>query len=933
MSNWDNYDKILINYIYKKYKIALRSTPSENPSHEIEEIKIWDVEQDTFSPEEIQEYKEVLITMEQAERLREWRITIEEISRIWREQLWSEVESINQVEQNQERLNNMTRESVERRQWELEEAEESITQRLADAWSRASEQVREQASEVRNHVENASWVSSFINWLESAKQKWWIMWFFASIVLWITWMLWLNKANEAINEAEQAAEQAEEALNEQNIEQTKQTTKDTINESLWDYITDDNREKLNEAIDWLSEEQVRQLYHSIESWDFSIKDIERIVPNLFTDILDEAQIENIRTEIETTIIEKLSTSIKEEYGIDVEMDDKKRQDLENLVKENLELSDERIMEIREIVEKREFRYSDLSEVGWEVMFNSVNVMFWLISKWIVPMSNFTFNFVEASWKMIAIWAGALWINENISFENFQQKIEDMNESEKAMFVWMLYRKWGLFLSLVSNISEQVSRSAISMVTNTTVSSSSLISASVMNNFEKQANNIDRIARALDPSNLTDHRDILRAATDNLAKVRENYVMMDLIQQVDWDDANKYRQLKRLLSEKNISIPSHSENFDDLLRVLWEKNNISSAASNRWSITSRIGFWANAELNRLNRKLETISNAQKRMFNPNFLTGWLSKIREAINIPEISRMWDRLSFHFNSPSQARDALRRLNTLANRFPELLKWTIDKAPIIMVAWIAANSEEWVIESLKEQVPYLIPLVWPVMILMNSWWTWKDWIPKPIDPMNVWIWTALITVDWAILWREAIRSWWRWVWWYMMKPFMDVYSMGRWVADIGYSATRTVARWWIRSWLSHFWREAIRRVRNVPGWSRVRAMALIWVVGYIWINQLLKDWEQIEWIEDLMTNWELDMDRINEAAWELTDWQKEEAVSLILEDDWIEWLQIRVISNRMFIKSNNPRFQSDYFIHDYNLFELLKLDPDYDFEYTQNA
>lgn len=914
--------------------MTLRSTPSENPSHEIEEIKLWDVEQDTFSQEEIQEYREVLITMEQAERLREWRITIEEISRISREQLDTEVTWQRRVEQNQERLNNMTEESVERRQWELEEAEESITQRLSNAWSRASEQVREQASEVKEHVEKASWMGSIINWLESAKQKWWIMWFFASIVLWITWMLGLNKANEAANEAEQAAEEAQEALSEQNIEQTKQTTKDTINESLWDYITDDNRERLNRVIDWLSEEQVRQLYHSIESWNFWLWDIEEIAPDLFKDILNEAQIDTIRNEIETTVINKLSNTIKEEYGIDVEMDDKKRQDLENLVRDNLELSDQRIMEIREIVEKREFRYSDLSEVGWEVVFNSINIMFWLISKWIVPMSNFTFNFVEASWKMIAIWAWALWISENISFENFQQKIEDMDESEKAMFVWMLYRKWWLFLSLVSNISEKVSRLAISSVTSTTVSSTNLLSASAMNNFSAQADNIDRIARTLDPSNITDHKDILRAATDNLAKVRENYLMMDLIQQVDGDDASKYRQLKRLLSEKNINIPSHAENFDDLIRVLGEKNNISSAISNRWSITSRIGFWANAELNRLNRKLETISNAQKRMFNPNFLTGWLSKMREAINIPEISRMWDRLSFHFDSPNQAKDALRRLNTLANRFPELLKWAIDKAPIIMVAWIAANSEEWMIESLKEQVPYLIPLVWPIMILMDSWWNWKEWMPKPIDPMNVWIWTALLTVDWAILWREAIRSWWRWVWWYMVKPFMDIYSMGRWIGDIGYSASRTIARWWvIRSWLPHVWREAMRRVKNIPGWSRVRAMALIWVVGYIWINQLLKDGEQIDWIEDLMTNWELDMDRINEAAWELTDWQKEEAVSAILEDEWLEWLEIRVISNRMIIKSRNPSIQSDWFVNDYNLFDLLKLNPDYNFEYIQNA
>jgi len=880
-----------------------------------------------------QEYLDIRLNSNQERQLLKQELDAEHLEEIKSNSLSEQ----NNISQGYERAWEIVEEERRNSENNNENNIENFTSRLNEATQSAWQQVRERASEIKETVEKSEWISNVFSWLEQAKEKWWIMWFIAGIILWIAGVFWYKKeVNEQIQEAR---ETIENALEPEQIIETKNTVKDTINDSLWDYMTDDNRERLNSAIDWLSEEQVRRLYHSIESRNFWIWDIEEIAPDLFKDILDEPQIEKIRDEIETTIIEKLSTSIKEEYGIDVEMDDQKKQDLENLVRDNLELSDERIMEIREIVEKKEFRYSDLSEVGWEVMFNSVNVMFWLISKWIVPMSNFTFNFVEASWKMIAIWAWALWISENISFENFQEKIEDMNESEKAMFVWMLYRKWGLFLSLVSNISEQVSRLAITSVTSTTVSSTSLLSASAMNNFSAQADNIDRIARTLDPSNLTDHKNILRAATDNLAKVRENYVMMDIIQGLEWDNAKKYGDLTRRLIEEKIEIPRHAtDSFDDLLRVLGEKNNITSAASNRWSITSRIGFWANAELNRLNRKLETISNAQKRMFNPNFLTGWLSKLREAINIPEISRMWDRLAFHFDSPSQAKDALRRLNTLANRFPELLKWAIDKAPIIMVAWIAANSEEWVIESLKEQVLYLIPFVWPVMILMDSWWTWKDWIPKPIDPMNVWIWTVLLTIDWVIMWKEFVKWWiWmRWVWWYMIKPFMDVYSMGRWVADIGYSASRTVARWWVRSWLSQLWREAMRRVKNVPGWSRVRALALIWVVGYLWINQLLRDGEQIEWIEDLMTNWELNMDRINEAAWELTDWQKEDVINAKLEeDDLAEWLEVKVIADRVLIRSRNPNIKADWFINDsYNrLFEMLQINPDYEFEYVANA
>jgi hypothetical protein len=407
--------------------------------------------------------------------------------------------------------------------------------------------------------------------------------------------------------------------------------------------------------------------------------------------------------------------------------------------------------------------------------------------------------------------------------------------------------------------------------------------------------------------------------------------MNLIQKVDWnlDDASKLSQLKWLLSTNNIDIPSSTNSFDDLIRALWEKNNIATALNNRWSVLSSIGFWANADLNRLNRQLERISSAQKRMFNPNFLLNWFSRLRESINVAEVSRMWDRLAFHFDSPSQARDWLRRLNTLANRFPELLKWAIDKAPIIMVAWLAANDDRPFFESLKDEIWYLVPIVWPVMILSNSWWSWSDWFPKPIDPLNVWIWAALLTIDWALLWKE-IYTWWARAWlWYILKPFRDVYAMWRWTIDMWYSISRTVARW-NPSAMWNIIKEWARRVKNIPGWSRVRALALIWAVWYIWVNYLLEEWEQIEWIEELMIDWKLDQERVNQIAWELSDWQKEEALKVIIEEEGLEWLEVKVIANRLSITSRNPEIQSDWFI-DSELFNLFKLDSDYRFVYEQ--
>ena len=872
-----------------------------------------------------QEYLDIRLNSNQERQLLKQELDAEHLEEIKS----NSISEQNNISQGYERAWEIVEEERRNSENNNENNIENLTSRLNEATQGAWQQVRERASQIRETVEKSEWISNVFSWLEQAKEKWWIMWFIAGIILWIASAFWYKKeANEKLQEAR---ETVENALDPEQITETKNTVKDTINDSLWDYITPQNREILNRSIDWLSQEQINQLYHSIESWDFWIDDIQRIAPNIFTEILNEAQIEQIKQNIETTIIENLSQTIKEEYWIDVELNQEKKAELENLVRENLRLSDDRIMEIREIVEKEEFRYKDLSEIWWETIINGLSIMLWLISKWIVPVSNFTFSFVEASWRMIAVWAWALGINENITFENFQTHLEDMSDSERAMFIWMLYRKWWLFLWLVSSMMEHASRFTISSFTSTTVAGIDLASTSITNNFSRQAENIDKIAKTLNPSNLTDHKWVLNEAIRNLDKVRENYQIMNLIQKVDWnlDDASKLSQLKWLLSTNNIDIPSSTNSFDDLIRALWEKNNIATALNNRWSVLSSIGFWANADLNRLNRQLERISSAQKRMFNPNFLLNWFSRLRESINVAEVSRMWDRLAFHFDSPSQARDWLRRLNTLANRFPELLKWAIDKAPIIMVAWLAANDDRPFFESLKDEIWYLVPIVWPVMILSNSWWSWSDWFPKPIDPLNVWIWAALLTIDWALLWKE-IYTWWARAWlWYILKPFRDVYAMWRWTIDMWYSISRTVARW-NPSAMWNIIKEWARRVKNIPGWSRVRALALIWAVWYIWVNYLLEEWEQIEWIEELMVDWKLDQERVNQVAWELSDWQKEEALKVIIEEEGLEWLEVKVIANRLSITSRNPEVQSDWFI-DSELFNLFKLDSDYRFIYEQ--
>lgn len=925
--------------------MQLSNRPSNNPRSNTEEIKIKDVEQNTFSDEEIREYRELLINREQRERLEQWRMTIEELSEISREQLSDEVESDNSIRESLRRGREINNQWNESQNQDREDAE-TVLWRISETISNTWEQAREQTWELRQRVSQAESVSSVFTWLETTKNKWWFMWIIANILLKIAGFFWykkenldrLNQASERVNQAE---ERLEQALSPENIENIKETTIQTIEDSIWEYLTEENKQNLRLAIEWLNEEELNQLNQKIQSWELSISDIRNILPNLFNNILDEAQLELMKENLTEQVIDALKRSIKENYWIEIDDSPEKRQELENLVRQNLTISEDRVVDLMAIIQNnREIRYADLMPILWETAINWTKILIWLISKWIVPISNFAFDFAGSAYDMLKISASALWISSNISIENFHQTLINLPENERNMFIWLLYRKGWLFLNMVWSISEWIARLWIWAFTNTTVSWFDLFSDSITNKFWRQAQNMDRIASAIQSNNTIKPSQYLDDAIRNVWIVRDNYKLINILEQasrINWDDAAKIREARRLLNASWIQwliINNNTNNFASFARELWSNRSVNIRyLDNRWAwLMSNMGFWARADLYRLNKQLETITNAQKRMFNPNFLSNWYYRVREAFASMNISRMWDRLSFHFDSPNQARDWLRRLNTLANRFPQLLRWTIDKLPIITVAWIAASSEEWFVESLKSQAPYLIPIIGPALIMMDSWWNWEDGYPKPLNPLNAWIWTALLTIDWAILGRQLASNWWRWAAWYMLKPFSDVYSIWRATADLAYSIWRTATRWWVVSWARLWISETAKRVKNIPWWTRVRALAMIWVIWTAWILYMINNWEEIEWIEDFMINWQLDTDAIYEVAWELTDGQKQDILEVLLDEDWIEDVEIRIINNRMIIMSRNPNIQSSWAI-DTKYNEILQIEPEYNFEYIENV
>lgn len=893
--------------------------PRNNPWQNIEtEIRVKDVNQNTLSPEELENYKDIILTENQAQRLEQWRLTTEELSWLMLEQLRTDIDRTNST---QEAINRW-REVNQR--WNTEQQESrNWAERLLDSISSSTNNIQSNLN--WNISEITSWLKEWwiMLWIEKIEKKWWFLWNIASVILKIAWFFWYkSKVSEAVDSAENSIR---EAISEENINNTKSKVKDLLIWSLWESITEENRLKVENLVENLNEDQISRLYEKIKNWELTLNDIITELPQAFNDILDEAQIEQLKDDIKNKIINSLKKEIKENYWIDLDLDDAKLAELEELVSSNLRINESNISQIKSIVESREFRYKDLEPIAWEVFTNWFNIIFWLFKKQILPVSAFLWDFVSDTWNIIKIAAWALWIWWTITLDEFVDSIKDLPQEQKSLIIWMLYRKWWLFLSIIWGITEMTSKLLIWAVSDSTVSWVNLFSASATNNFSRQASNLDRISQSL--WQRVDHNAILREAITNLKKVQENYKIIDIISKSNW---NKERALN-LLREANIDLRNIniSWSIDDLISSLSQKNIVRVWIWDRWSITSSLWFWAKADLYRLNKKLEMINSSQRRMFNPNFITNWYLRIKEAFAATNVSRMWDRLAFHFQNQADALKWIKQLNVLANRSPELIRWTIDKLPIITVAWLAMHSEWPFFEEMRNNMLYLLPITWPILMLRETWWTWDNWVPMPIDPISAWIWWALLTLDAVILAKEITRNWVRWWWAYLIKPIKDLYTIWRWTLDLWYSVWKAVMWWWSITWAA---RESLNKTKSIKNW-KVRALVILWLTWWAWVSYAINSNEQD--IKDIFeNNGDINFNILEELRESLSEEEKEEIANSIIRNSFelgtnLEWIDIKITNNKLNITSNNPNFKNDWFI-DTEIIELLWLESEIIFNYN---
>lgn len=669
---------------------------------------------------------------------------------------------------------------------------------------------------------------------------------------------------------------------------------------------------LNTTISNMTEDDLKTLNEKIQKWEkITIEDLKNLesTKTIFSKDNIKEWLSKEAEKAKVKLIDNIKREIEAKYQITLTPDKVKK--LEELVKNDLKINDATLETVYKAQEEKRISTSDILKAAKDNWIDTFWFSIKLITSWIIPASAIWLDFAK-SWAEIAsnavelsVWA--LWIKEHVNVDTFQKSIENLNPDEKALLLALLYRKWWLFLSIVWSALAITSRMAIEWVTNTSVKSWEAYKSSITKDFSKQASQFEKIASSLWQAKweTKDAMNILESAKSNLEIVRKNYLSLEILRK---HSDNVDEAIKELQSH-SIEVKWNPKNIDELKKALSTNfNQVFNEKISKWNFYNKFWFWAKADLYELNQKLENIAKYQKAVFDWNLWWKALYKTRELLQIPQVSRLWDRLAFHFNSVDEVKSFWRRMSVMFQQSPELIKWIFDKLPIFVVAWIAANSDKPFFQEIQKEFLYLFPIIWPVLLLWESWLNWKDWL-KVENALEAWIWWTLLAIDWVFLTKELMTNWAWWAWRYLVKPVTDIYSMWKWTAKFWYESYKLAQA----AKYSDIFKNAVEKTKALK-W-RTRAVVLAGLIVWWWVSYAFA-WDNSEMKEFVWKDWNIDNEKLKKEVANMSIWEKEELIKLLFHIEMWEKLtkniDFNIKDSKLVIDSKNKEVKSAFIIND---------------------
>ena len=680
------------------------------------------------------------------------------------------------------------------------------------------------------------------------------------------------------------------------------SVKDSIRSSILWYFPNLDQNQVDNILDdesIFTQGKITHYHEKLKSWewitiwelrdDFASLDFNQVFENLGQRYFDDLK----------SLIEG---------NFDTSLDEDQQASLRLLIQKHFLSDDLTSSKLDEILGDKNLKIKEIYPLLW----SSLGFGLDLVWSWIISVFDMAWDFVWSSNDIINIAIPWIWLSWNIDTESLIEKLDSMDEDKRAALIWLLYRKWWIFFSAIGELSAAITRVWLDVVlpSNTWVDWLKLFKDGILEGPEKQFRNIARLEQAI--TWVADNIYITKVEAV-IGKLKDNYKMMHIIESsrdIDW--------FKRQMSWKNASFIGNYMWNDFNINNYRDLDDISKLASQRvWSGFTEdfeiklqanknhlikekaFGFWKSSAMQELNRAIENAVKHQQNVLDRWF---WVfSKFRETLSVSKVAHLSDKLVFEFQDKVWAKSFLKQMNVLAQSSPELIKWFFNKLPIISIVWFSAHSEKPFLEELLNQVPYLIPIVWPIALVWNSWIDWNDGVKVDnLEQLVLWGW--FLAFDWYFLIKEKwIQAKIR----YLGKPIMDIYDIWRGTAEIWHKLYKTAR---VMPSPRESLKEAISKT-NKFSWKK-RIAALVVILWFSGVSYAMGS-EDLSY-EEYMVDWELDMEKVRQDASSMPVEDKIEIIKLYFPEEISESIEFSLAQSGgvLNLKSSNENIKADWFI-----------------------
>lgn len=536
--------------------------------------------------------------------------------------------------------------------------------------------------------------------------------------------------------------------------------------------------------------------------------------------------------------EKVPLNIAKKFWIDFQKEPEKLAKLKTLIAKSYGKIDEQ--KFIDLAEKMKdptkewlFVWDSFSSLE-EIFSTSSYFMLGLIREWIIPPSKILIDIVQWWVDTIVITLNTIgqsvWIQNMISSEHFNKMIEWMSPEEKASTMAILYRKWWLFFSILWAIWWGSYKLVNAWLTPTSANWFRVMPQAMLNDYPKLIENFKNIEKSLWVEASKSMSPMLVEALENTKKIHMNYWLLEVLEK-SWYKKNTFLKLIKDYPELEKKFPDLMEEVKNIPAWAKEAELLGQKVSNRMQSITVDKQWAtkwivwkfiqnqDGRLLNYSENLNEVSKMQKRLALEN---KWgfakLAKIQESIHVAEVSRSGDRLMYSFKNEVDLKTWLKELN---QAWPDIVRWVLWKLPIIALAWTSLASEDK-IKTLKDEFWYLLPIVWPIMMISKAWVN-EKW--ELVNFTDASIWAALFTMDSFHL----IKWWWKWTASYIWRPVTDMFEIVRWSARFSYTTGKIIEKWVLKmaeeaaTKLAKFWISPKMRYA-FAAWM----IAMVWYVAY---------------------------------------------------------------------------------------------------------